>query len=105
MKKTFNNIALTATVLLALSACSSTKKISDNKSNDIVSMTTEEEIDPEFMVLSDAQYDLVKRNNNFALNLFSEMKGVGSNVVSPMSVTYLMAMLVNGAEASTQVQD
>ena len=102
MKKTFNNIALTATVLLALSACSSTKKISDNKSNDIVSMTTEEEIDPEFMVLSDAQYDLVKRNNNFALNLFSEMKGVGSNVVSPMSVTYLMAMLSNGAEASTR---
>ena len=102
MNKTFNNIALTATVLLALSACSSTKKISDNKSNDIVSMTTEEEIDPEFMVLSDAQYDLVKRNNNFALNLFSEMKGVGSNVVSPMSVTYLMAMLANGAEASTR---
>ena len=102
MKKTFNNIALTATVLLALSACSSTKKISDNKSNDIVSMTTEEEIDPEFMVLSDAQYELVKRNNNFALNLFSEMKGVGSNVVSPMSVTYLMAMLSNGAEASTR---
>ena len=102
MKKTFNNIALTATVLLALSACSSTKKISDNKSNDIVSMTTEEEIDPEFMVLSNAQYDLVKRNNNFALNLFSEMKGVGSNVVSPMSVTYLMAMLANGAEASTR---
>ena len=102
MKKTFNNIALTATVLLALSACSSTKKISDNKSNDIVSMTTEEEIDPEFMVLSDAQYDLVKHNNNFALNLFSEMKGVGSNVVSPMSVTYLMAMLANGAEASTR---
>lgn len=102
MKKTFNNIALTATVLLALSACSSTKKISDNKSNDIVSITTEEEIDPEFMVLSDAQYDLVKRNNNFALNLFSEMKGVGSNVVSPMSVTYLMAMLANGAEASTR---
>ena len=102
MKKTFNNIALTATVLLALSACSSTKKISDNRSNDIVSMTTEEEIDPEFMVLSDAQYDLVKRNNNFALNLFSEMKGVGSNVVSPISVTYLMAMLANGAEASTR---
>ena len=102
MKKTFNNIALTATVLLALSACSSTKKISDNKSNDIVSMTTEEEIDPEFMVLSDAQYDLVKRNNQFALNLFSEMKGVGSNVVSPMSVTYLMAMLANGAETSTR---
>ena len=103
MKKTFKNIAMMATALLALSACSSTKKVSDNKSNDMTSMTTEEDdIDPEFMVLSDAQYDLVKRNNNFALNLFSEMKGVGSNVVSPMSVTYLMAMLANGAEASTR---
>ena len=103
MKKTFKNIAMIATALLALSACSSTKKVSDNKSNDMTSMTTEEDdIDPEFMVLSDAQYDLVKRNNQFALNLFSEVKGLGSSVISPMSVTYLMAMLANGAEASTR---
>ena len=103
MKKTFQNIAMMATVLLTFSACSSTKKSSDNKSNDMTSMTTEEDdIDPEFMVLSDAQYDLVKRNNQFALNLFSEVKGLGSSVISPMSVTYLMAMLANGAEASTR---
>ena len=103
MKKTFKNIAMMATALLALSACSSTKKVSDNKSNDMTSMTNEEDdIDPEFMVLSDAQYDLVKRNNQFALNLFSEVKGLGSSVISPMSVTYLMAMLANGAEASTR---
>ena len=103
MKKTFKNIAMMATALLALSACSSTKKVSDNKSNDMTSMTTEEDdIDPEFMVLSDAQYDLVKRNNQFALNLFSEVKGLGSSVISPISVTYLMAMLANGAEASTR---
>ena len=103
MKKTFKNIAMMATALLALSACSSTKKVSDNKSNDMTSMTTEEDdIDPEFMVLSDAQYDLVKRNSQFALNLFSEVKGLGSSVISPMSVTYLMAMLANGAEASTR---
>ena len=103
MKKTFKNIAMMATALLALSACSSTKKVSDNKSNDMTSMTTEEDdIDPEFMVLSDAQYDLVKRNNQFALNLFSEVKGLGSSVISPMSVTYLMSMLANGAEASTR---
>ena len=47
MKKTFKNIAMMATALLALSACSSTKKVSDNKSNDMTSMTTEEDdIDP-----------------------------------------------------------
>ena len=102
MKKTFLNIAMMATVALAMSACSSTKKISDNKSNDMTSMTADDDLDPEFMVLSDAQYDLVKRNNKFALNLFSEVKGLGSSVVSPMSVTYLMAMLANGAEATTR---
>ena len=102
MKKTFQNIAMMATVLLTFSACSSTKKISDNKSNNMTSMTEEDNIDPEFMVISDAQYDLVKRNNQFALNLFSEVKGLGSSVISPMSVTYLMAMLANGAEASTR---
>ena len=102
MKKTFQNIAMMATVLLTFSACSSTKKISDNKSNNMTSMTEEDNIDPEFMVISDAQYDLVKRNNQFALNLFSEVKGLGSSVISPMSVTYLMSMLANGAEASTR---
>ena len=102
MKKTFQNIAMMATVLLTFSACSSTKKISDNKSNNMTSMTEEDDIDPEFMVISDAQYDLVKRNNQFALNLFSEVKGLGSSVISPMSVTYLMSMLANGAEASTR---
>ena len=102
MKKTFKNIAMTALALLALSACSSTKKISDDKSNGMTSMTNEDDIDPGFMVLSDAQYDLVKRNNQFALNLFSEVKGVGSSVISPMSVTYLMSMLANGAEGVTR---
>ena len=68
----------------------------------MTSMTQEDDIDPEFMVLSDAQYDLVKRNNQFALNLFSEVKGHGSSVISPMSVTYLMSMLANGAENSTR---
>lgn len=102
MKKTFKNIAMMALALLALSACSSTKKISDDKSNGMTSMTNEDDIDPGFMVLSDAQYDLVKRNNQFALNLFSEVKGVGSSVISPMSVTYLMSMLANGAEGVTR---
>ena len=102
MKKTFKNIAMMALALLALSACSSTKKISDDKSNGMTSMTNEDDIDPGFMVLSDAQYDLVKRNNQFALNLFSEVKGVGLSVISPMSVTYLMSMLANGAEGVTR---
>ena len=102
MKKTFLNIAMMATAVLAMSACSSTKKISENNSNDMTHLTADDDLDPEFMVLSDAQYDLVKRNNQFALNLFSETKGLGSNVASPTSVTYLMAMLANGAETTTR---
>ena len=48
MKKTFLNIAMMATAVLAMSACSSTKKISENNSNDITHLTADEELDPEY---------------------------------------------------------
>ena len=106
MKKTIQDIALTGTVMLALTACSTTNKATDKatdkKTDDMTSMTHDDDIDPEFMVLSDSQYELVRRNNQFAVNLFSQVKGLGSTVVSPMSVTYLMSMLANGAEGTTR---
>ena len=75
MKKTIKNIALTGTVMLALTACSTTNKATDKatdkKTDDMTSMTHDDDIDPEFMVLSDSQYELVRRNNQFAINLFS----------------------------------
>ena len=49
------------------------------------------------LVLSGVQREMVSQNNGFAFNLFRKTMGMDSRVVSPLSVTYLMGMLANGA--------
>lgn len=43
-------------------------------------------------------------NNDFAFHLFNDVRGFDSKVVSPLSVSYLMAMLANGADGTTRTQ-
>ena len=59
-------------------------------------------MDNEYLILSDAQQSIVDRGNQFALNLFRTQAGMDSKVVSPLSVSFLMAMLANGADSTTQ---
>lgn len=47
------------------------------------------------------QLAMIQSNNAFALRLFGCIEGNGSAVVSPLSVTYLMSMLANGAGGAT----
>lgn len=61
-----------------------------------------EEMDNGFLILSDAQREVVRKNNAFALRLFNKVSGMSSQVISPMSVAYLMGMLANGADGATQ---
>ncbi len=62
----------------------------------------EEDLDNSYLVLSDSQQEIVKKNNAFALRLFDKISGMDSKVVSPMSVAYLMGMLANGADGNDQ---
>lgn len=59
-------------------------------------------MDNEYLILSDAQQSIVDRGNQFALNLFRTQAGMDSKVVSPLSVSFLMAMLTNGADSTTK---
>ena len=59
-------------------------------------------MDNEYLILSDAQQSIVDRGNQFALNLFRTQAGMDSKVVSPVSVSFLMAMLANGADSTTK---
>ena len=59
-------------------------------------------MDNEYLILSDAQQSIVDRGNQFALNLFRTQAGMDSKVVSPLSVSFLMAMLANGADSTTK---
>lgn len=47
------------------------------------------------------QLTMIQSNNAFALRLFGCIEGNASAVVSPLSVTYLMSMLANGAGGAT----
>ncbi len=54
------------------------------------------------LVLSDEQYNrFVNGSNAFAFRLFKHTLGMDSEVISPLSVSYLMGMLANGASGQT----
>ncbi len=59
-------------------------------------------MDADYLYLSDAQRTFIEKNNQFALNFFSKVSGKDSRVVSPLSLTYLMGMLANGANGVTR---
>ena len=52
--------------------------------------------------LSDDERQLVERNNDFAFRLFSQARGEGSSIMSPLSITYALGMMNNGAAGQTQ---
>ena len=52
--------------------------------------------------LSNDERQLVERNNDFAFRLFSQARGEGSSIMSPLSITYALGMMNNGAAGQTQ---
>lgn len=103
MKK---NVMTIATMALAMTmvSCGSCKKVQGEvKGTESMEATkSEEAMDEDYLILSDEQRSIVDKNNGFALNLFHEISGFDSKVVSPMSISYLMGMLANGADGQTR---
>ena len=52
--------------------------------------------------LSPDEQKLVQSNNDFAFRLFRRMRGQESSLISPLSITYALGMLNNGAAGQTQ---
>ena len=98
--KTFALMGMTAMVL---SACRTTR-VEKAAENGNANWSVNEEVDESFLILSDAQHEMVNNNNSFAFSLYNKTMGMNSRVVSPLSVTYLMSMLANGADGETQKQ-
>ena len=57
---------------------------------------------PKMIPLTTEERKLVERNNDFAFNLFREARSDRSQVLSPLSITYALGMLNNGAAGRTQ---
>ena len=57
---------------------------------------------PKTITLTDAERRLVEQNSDFAFNLFRKTRNTESHVISPLSITYALGMLNNGAEGITR---
>ena len=94
-KNSWAAIALTTMATMALTGCSSD---SDNQEPKPV-------ICPVELQLTRAEQDMVDNSNDFAFNLFREMQDpLKGQVVSPISITYALGMLNNGADGETLAQ-
>ncbi len=94
--------AMTAAMAATTLGSCATKKTQQEKDYNLVETTKGNDIDDTFLILSDAERSAVEKTNEFALNLFRTQAGMDSKVVSPVSVAYLMGLLANGANGSTQ---
>ena len=84
-----------------LVSCGTAKKGGQSDTG-VASKGDMEAIDNDYLILSDAQRDLLAKNNTFAINLFNKTNGMDSRVISPLSVTGLMTILANGADGDTR---
>ena len=57
---------------------------------------------PKEIELTDGERQLIASNNDFALRLFRQARGNTSSIVSPLSITYALGMMNNGAAGQTQ---
>ncbi len=57
---------------------------------------------PKEIELTDVEHQLIASNNDFALRLFRRARGDRSSILSPLSITYALGMMNNGAAGQTQ---
>ena len=92
---------LTIAAIVAMTACQQkiTKPISpENRLKE----QHEEPANQEQITLSQTELQMVSSNNNFAFNLFRAAQENKSQILSPLSITYALSMLNNGATGETQ---
>ena len=99
MKQTMTQLLVLSGALSLATSCHTAKQTTTP--NKINSPAFSQDMDNQYLILSDAEKEIIANNNKFALQLFKKTAGLGSTVISPVSVSYLMAMLANGADGQT----
>ena len=104
MKTIGKTAAMASLATMVLASCASANKA--QKPADNLQATKMENnmegLDNDYLILSDEQNTAIDHTNAFALNLMHTLTGMEPQVVSPLSVAYLMGMLANGANGDTQ---
>ena len=95
-------LMLSGTIMLATSCSTTNKSVSSEEASRPQTNKEYENMDAEYLTLTDAQDSIIAKNNTFAVKLFEKTAKMQSTVISPISVSYLMAMLANGANGQTK---
>lgn len=95
-------LMLSGTIMLATSCSTVNKSVSSEEASRPQTNKEYENMDAEYLTLTDAQDSIIAKNNTFAVKLFEKTAKMQSTVISPISVSYLMAMLANGANGQTK---
>lgn len=98
--KAINTLILVLAGAVAVTSCGTSGKTVSNKSYN--NMIEKEQGGTGYIDISLDERNMVERNNKFALDFFQSLAGKDSRVLSPLSVTYLMSMLANGANGQTR---
>ena len=104
MKTIGKTAAMASLATMVLASCASANKAQKPADNmQATKMENNmEDLDNDYLILSDEQKAAIDHTNAFALNLMHTLTGMEPQVVSPLSVAYLMGMLANGANGDTQ---
>ena len=89
-----------AALLVATTACSSNDTLVDTGNNNLNNRDNERK----YVELTTDEQTLVSNSNDFAFNLFRAAADGKSQILSPISITYALGMLNNGAAGTTQQQ-
>ena len=84
------------TLTMAMTACSSENEVDEPLPNE-----NDERHD---ITLTRSEEQLVEQSNDFAFNLFRKAESGKSQILSPISITYALGLLNNGATGETQQQ-
>ena len=108
MRKNVMWLAIALMMAMVMAGCS---KSDDEPTNDeeTPEVTNDEPLSNEGNELKEisltrAEQELVKGNNDFAFNLFRQVSSQKSEIISPISITYALGMLNNGAAGETQAE-
>lgn len=101
MNKTTTTLLLGASALITLTACSSNKTVQQGDMQ-ITKIEKNQEMDEEYLYLGEKESQLIEHNNEFAVRLYQKTAALGNHIISPLSVTYLMSMLADGADGQTR---
>ena len=101
MKKSVKWMAISIMMAIVTVGCESSNNSMEPTPNEPV---TSEDNQRQDIILNSAQTEMVNESNDFAFNLFRQVSSEKSEIVSPISITYALGMLNNGAAGETQAQ-